>query len=150
MVSRAVLAVLLVAVVAGAAWWLRRRLVPAAPTQPRWQAPAQIDRSDFPAADTPWLVVLFTSATCHTCADMVRKAAVLASAQVAVTEVEFADQPDLHRKYGIEAVPIVAVADPDGVVQATFVGPATATDLWAAVAEARDPGTTPEPGIGRG
>jgi uncharacterized iron-regulated membrane protein len=148
--SRFVLAALIVALVAGAAWWLRRRQVPAAPTQPRWQAPAQIDRSDFPTADAPWLVVLFTAQTCHTCADMVRKAAVLVSPQVAVAEVEFAGRRDLHRKYGIEAVPIVAVAGPDGVVRATFVGPATATDLWAAVAEARDPGTTPEPDIGRG
>jgi hypothetical protein len=28
-------------------------------------------------------------------------------------------------------------------VQHHFVGPVTATDLWAAVAEAREPGSTP-------
>jgi hypothetical protein len=28
-------------------------------------------------------------------------------------------------------------------VAASFIGPVTATDLWAAVAEARDPGSTP-------
>jgi hypothetical protein len=146
--SRILTAVAIVAVVAAVAWWLQRRRAPAAPTQPRWQAPAQLDRADFPDAATPWLVVLFTSATCHTCADMSRKAAVLASAQVAVVEVEFTARRDLHRKYAIDAVPIAAVAGPDGAVRATFVGPVTATDLWAAVAEARDPGTTPEPGLG--
>jgi hypothetical protein len=35
------------------------------------------------------------------------------------------------------------------VVRASFVGPPTATDLWAAVAEARQPGVSPEPGLGR-
>jgi len=35
-------------------------------------------------------------------------------------------------------VPSVIVADRDGVVRASFVGPVTAADLWAAVAEVRD------------
>jgi len=34
-------------------------------------------------------------------------------------------------------VPIVVIADLDGVVRKSFVGPMSATDLWAAVAEAR-------------
>jgi hypothetical protein len=33
------------------------------------------------------------------------------------------------------------IADPDGVVHAGFLGPVTATDLWAAVANAREPGS---------
>jgi hypothetical protein len=40
-------------------------------------------------------------------------------------------------------VPVVAVADADGVVRAGFAGPISATDLWAAVAEARSPGSLP-------
>jgi hypothetical protein len=35
------------------------------------------------------------------------------------------------------------IADANGVVVKSFLGPMTATDLWAAVAEARDPGSTP-------
>ncbi len=54
----------------------------------------------------------------------------------------------LHRKYHIDAVPIVVVADRLGVVRASFVGPMSATDLWAAVAEARHPGSSPEPDLG--
>jgi hypothetical protein len=34
------------------------------------------------------------------------------------------------------------------VVRRGFVGAFTATDLWAAVAELRDPGSTPEPSLG--
>jgi hypothetical protein len=34
-------------------------------------------------------------------------------------------------------------------VRAGFAGPVTATDLWAAVAEARQPGSSPEPQLGR-
>ncbi len=147
--TRVLIAAGLLVVVLAVAWWLRRRQRPALPTQPAWQAPAQLDRTDFPEASAPWLVVLFSSATCHTCGDMARKAAVLASPQVAVTEIEAGTQRELHRKYRIQAVPILVVAGPDGAVRASFIGPATATDLWAAVAEARTPGSSPEPGIGR-
>ena len=128
---------------------LRRRRPAAPPTQARYRAPSQLDRSDFPRPDAPYLVVAFTSSTCHTCAAMAAKAAVLQSDQVAVAEVEVAEQSGLHRKYAIEAVPMVLVADAAGVVGASFIGPASATDLWAAVAELRQPGSSPEPGLGR-
>jgi hypothetical protein len=35
------------------------------------------------------------------------------------------------------------------VTRAAFLGPTSATDLWAAVAELRRPGSTPEPDLGR-
>jgi hypothetical protein len=41
------------------------------------------------------------------------------------------------------------VADAQGVVRRGFVGAFTATDLWAAVAEVRAPGSTPEPDLGQ-
>ena len=140
------LAVVAVAVVVGLV--LRRRQVVQAPTQPTVVVPAQLDRADF-AAPTPWLVAVFSSATCNSCADVVRKAKVLASPEVTVIDVEYSSSKALHEKYDIQAVPIVAIVDPDGVVQAGFAGPVTATDLWAAVAEARHPGTSPEPNLGR-
>ena len=94
-------------------------------------------------------MAVFTSATCQTCAAMADKAAVLASAQVAVDVLEVTERPALHRKYAIDAVPLVVVADARGVVGASFIGPASATDLWAAVAEVRQPGSSPEPDLGR-
>ena len=140
--------VLVAALAVGAV--LRRRRTVDAPTQPVFSAPTQIDRADFDSADVPWMVAVFSSASCTACNDIVRKAKVMSCAEVAVVDVEYSAAAGLHRKYHIDAVPIVVVADRLGVVRASFVGPISATDLWAAVAEARDPGSSPEPGLGRG
>ena len=121
------------------------RRKPDAPTTPRWAVPTQLDRTDFVGAGLPWLVAVFTSETCDACASTASKAAVLASEDVAVDEVEVRARPELHRRYAIDAVPTVVVADSEGVVRASFVGPPTATDLWAAVAELRDPAPEPPP-----
>jgi hypothetical protein len=134
---RIVAAVVLFAVLAGVAWWLERRRRHDAPTQARALPPAQLDRHDFPFPDTPWLVVLFTSANCDSCHGLYEKAAPLASDEVAVTEVEFFADRTLHERYNIDAAPITVVADRDGVVRASFVGAFSATDLWNAVAELR-------------
>ena len=113
----------------------RRR--PDAPTQPQWSVPSQLDRADFDRPEAPWLVALFTSATCSSCAKARSDAAVLASDEVVVQEVELTERPDLHRRYAIDAVPTIVVADAEGVVRKSFLGPPTATDLWGAVAEVR-------------
>lgn len=133
--------VVVAAVIVGQVVRARRRVD--VPTQPRVAVPVQLDRGDFPGPDgsalaAPWIVVAFTSATCSTCADVARKAQVLATEQVAVVEVEYMAAQAVHRKYEIDGVPIVAIADREGVVRASFTGPVTATDLWAAVARARD------------
>lgn len=115
----------------------RRR--PDAPTAPRWAVPTQLDRNDFAQPEVPWLVAVFTSSTCDACAGTVSKAEALECGEVAVDEVEVGARPDVHRRYAIDAVPMVVVADAEGVVRASFVGPPTATDLWAAVAGLREP-----------
>ena len=142
-------AAVLVVVVGVAALVLQRRRRVDPPTQQRWEVPAQLDRADFAGAEGEWLVVTFTSATCSTCADVRRKAAVLASRDVSVFDAEYAVHRELHQRYRIDAVPTLVIADREGVVKASFLGPVSATDLWAACAEARDPGTTPEPDLGR-
>ncbi len=146
--TQLIIALVVVVVSVGAGLVLRRRQAVAAPTQPSLSVPAQLDRADFPEAVAPWAVVVFSSATCHTCADVVRKARVLSSSQVSVVEVEYGAHTALHKKYDIQAVPMVAIVDADGVVHRGFAGPVSATDLWAAVAEARDPGSSPEPHLG--
>jgi hypothetical protein len=149
MIPRLLIAVALIAVAAGVAAVLRRRQVADAPSQPRsWTVPAQVDRSDFVRPDAPWLVVSFTSATCSTCAQIVAKVAVLASNDVAIDDAEYTARTETHRKYNIDAVPAVLIVDAGGVVHRSFIGPVSATDLWAAVAEARDPGSSPEPDLG--
>lgn len=143
--TRVLVVVAVVALAVLVAELVRRRRGPDAPTQPPavYTAPAQLDRNDFEGGDREWLVAVFTSATCGTCAETVARASVLGSDEVAVSEVEVSAHPELHRRYGIEAVPIVAVADREGVVRRSFVGPVSATHLWAAVAEVRDPGSVP-------
>ena len=114
------------------------------PTQGGFEIPTQVDRNDFDQPNTPWLVAVFTSATCHTCADVATKAAVLASPQVVVQRIDYTVNPALHQRYKIDAVPLLVIADSLGVVKAGFIGPTKAQDLWAAMAECRDPGSTPE------
>ena len=143
-----VIAVMAVAAVAVATSALLRRRRPDAPTQGGFALPTQVDRADFDEASAPWIVLLFTSATCDACRDTVRKAEVMRSREVAVVEVEYSAHTDLHRRYAIDAVPCLVIADGEGTVRAGFMGPVKAQDLWAAVAECRYPGSTPEHGLG--
>jgi len=144
-VERLVLALVLVAVAVVVAVLVQRRR-PAPPSGPTWHVPVQLDRADFDRPTAPWLVVVFTSATCQTCAGVWERAHPLDAGPdgpVAVQQVEVGAEPELHRRYGIDAVPLTLIADDRGVVVRHFIGPVTATDLWAAVAEAREPGSTP-------
>lgn len=129
-------AVLVVAAVAIAVLIQRRR--PSAASAPTFHVPEQLDRSDFDRPAAPWLVVAFTAATCDTCAGIVQKIGALESDAVAVQEVEVSARGDLHRRYGVDAVPLVVVADAAGTVRRHFFGPVPTSELWAAVAETRD------------
>ena len=131
--ERLLLAVATVAVAAVVAAVVGRHRRSDPPTQPRGVLPTQLDRSDFPESTAPWLVVVFTSTTCSTCRDMVTKAMVLESNAVAVVDVSFQERRDLHERYAIDAVPAIVVADADGAVQASVLGPVPAAALWAAV-----------------
>lgn len=117
--------------------WQRKRQVDA-PTQGASEVPYQIDRSDFARPDALWIVLAFTSATCQTCSDIERKVRVLETSSVAIQILEYTAERELHERYKIDAVPTVLMADAKGVVQANFLGPVSATDLWAALARARD------------
>ena len=133
------LAVVAAVVALAAAVSIRRRRTSEVPTQPRGVVPAQLNRRDFEGPDVPWIVVAFTSATCATCGDVVRKASVLASREVVVQEVEFGRDRKLHDRYAIDAVPTLVIADSRGVVRFGHLGPVSATDLWAAMARCREP-----------
>ena len=141
--ERLIVALVIVAIVGVIALVARRRRVTDVPTQRRFVAPEQLDRNDFARPDAPWLVAVFTSAVCDVCAQVLAKAQVLECDDVTVVDIEYSANKALHERYSIDAVPTVVVADARGVAVATFLGPMTATDLWAAVAEAREPGSTP-------
>lgn len=136
MLVRLVLAAAVVLVAMGIAAVVRRRRAADPPTQPRHSLPAQVDRADFDGDG--WLVAVFTSETCSTCADVARKAEAARSDELTVQIASYQARRDLHDRYRIDAVPSVLIVGADGVVASTFVGPVTATDLWAAIATARD------------
>ena len=81
--------------------------------------------------------MLWSSRNCESCRDLFDKIAPLASDDVAVIEVEYQVEPELHHRYRIDAAPITIVADRDGVTRASFAGAFPAPDLWAAIAGLR-------------
>jgi hypothetical protein len=136
--ERLALALGLAIVAVAVAALVQRRQRPAAPARTGYDVPDQLDRGDFDRPEAPWLVAVFSSATCSTCAGVWEKVRQLESEEVAVQDVELVAQRDLHRRYRIEAVPITVVADDAGVVRASFLGAVRAGDLWAAVAALRE------------
>lgn len=137
--ERLLLAAALAMVAIAIALVLQRRR-PAPPVTSEWHVPVQLVRSDFARPDAPWLVAVFTSSTCDTCAEVWSKAQHLDSGPdgpVVVQEIEVQAEPELHRRYAIDAVPLVVLADPAGVVIRHFIGPVTTADLWSALAEVR-------------
>ena len=136
--TRALIAVALVAIAVAVALVVERRR-PAPPTQPSWAVPSQVDRDDFDGPTVPWLIAVFTSATCTTCAGVLAKVQPLAiEGEVVVQDVEAIERRDLHQRYKIDAVPMLLVVDREGVVRGSLVGPASAEEIWAAVSDVRD------------
>jgi len=138
------LLLVLVAATAGTLAHLVQRRRPDAPVRTGWSVPQQLDRRDFDRPDAPWLVAVFTSATCDTCGSVVEVARPLESQAVAFQEVEAGDRRDLHNRYAVDAVPMVLLVDGVGVVRDHHLGPVTATHLWGSLAELRQPGSTPD------
>jgi hypothetical protein len=134
--GRLVLALIIVTVAVAAALVLERRK-PAAPTRDAYPVPAQLDRLDFPRPEAPWLFVLFSSSTCDSCGPMATRVRGLESEAVATVEVEAQADKELHRRYRIEGVPMVVVADREGVVRSGFVGSVDSWELEAALADAQ-------------
>ena len=137
-----VLAVGLGAVAVLVAWVIRTRTGTDAPTQARWAVPTQLDREDFTGPELPWLVAVFTSSTCLSCAGTWKTAQTLAAPDVAVQRLDaVADRP-LHERYGIEAVPCLVLADAAGTGAGQLprrTHPRRAADAMAAPGDAASP-----------
>jgi hypothetical protein len=135
---RVVVAVGLVAVAVAVAFVLeRRRRSTNAPVLDAHPTPRQLYRPDFPGPDVPLLVALFSSSTCDSCAKVRETVRALDAPDVVVCDLEFPAARELHERYAISGVPMVLVADAEGVVKESFVGSLTAPDLQAALARAR-------------
>ena len=137
--DRLVLAAVLIVVACVVALLLGRRR-PQAPTQAKVAVPAQLDRADFPGPERPWLVVVWTSQTCASCERATAKARLLENDEVAYVEVPWQERRDLHDRYHVADVPLLVLADADGVVRVSFVGAPELGELVTAVAEAREAG----------
>ena len=138
------LVLVVVAAAAAALAYLVQRRRPDAPIRTGWMVPEQLDRRDFARPDAPWLVAVFTSASCDSCAAVVDVAGPLASGAVAVDVVEVGERHEVHDRYAVDAVPMVLLVDALGVVRDHHLGPVSATHLWGSLAELREPGSTPD------
>jgi hypothetical protein len=132
-VTNVLIAVALGAAALVVAWLINRRKPKATAMISAHHVPDRIDRGEFIRPEAPVLIAVFTSATCASCAAMVATARELASDAVAVDEAELGARADAHRRYEIDAVPILVVADRDGVVRASFAGAVTANELAEAL-----------------
>jgi hypothetical protein len=131
-----VIALVLMAVAVVAALVISRR-TDRRPASGKWQVPVQLHRADFADPDLPLLVVLFTNEGCASCDQARSTLAATPLDGVAVDEVERSERRALHDRYGIDAVPMLILADAEGVVVASWVGPVAADTLAAVVAQAR-------------
>jgi hypothetical protein len=139
-VDRLLVAVAIAAVAALIAFAVRRRRSAAPPAQVSRDGPSQLDRADFGHPEAGWLVAVFTSATCDACAEVAGAARGLAADDVAVVEVGYQTDRRTHERYRIAAVPMVVIADRDGVVRAGRLGPVGSAELAADLTAARSMG----------
>lgn len=117
--------------------WLYRRYRPSTPTAPTYSIPARLERWDFAQPSTDWLLAVFTSKTCSTCAAVIEAANSLADDTLAVQEVEHRRHGELHTRYSVDAVPLAVLADRSGMVCASLAGPTTSAELSALIASVR-------------
>jgi len=76
---------------------------------------------------------------------MVAEAHTLAAAQVVVQEVPAESASELHDRYQVDVVPMLVVADGDGLVRAHHLGPSAPGELRAVLEGARSSRSFDEP-----
>ncbi|MCH2430234.1 MAG: thioredoxin family protein [Acidimicrobiales bacterium] len=134
-----------VAALAGLLARLLQRWRPGGPVATGWSVPGHLDRADFAEPNVPWLVAVFSSTDCPTCAPMVAEAHTLAAAQVVIQEVPAESASELHDRYQVDVVPMLVVADGDGLVRAHHLGPSAPGELRAVLEGARSSHSFDEP-----
>jgi hypothetical protein len=145
--ERAAVTAVVVAVVAALAWWWQRRdRRRPVPVPGRDGLPRQVHRRDLDDGTRPWLVALFSSRSCASCRAVEEAIAGLSDPEVAIRQVVYEDEPDLHARYRVPGVPLLLVADADGVVRAGWLGPLGRAELDALLCEARAGASPPQRG----
>ena len=92
------------------------------PSVPKSSLPVQIDRGDFEEPHGKWLLIFFSSDTCNSCNNVRSLINDLTVDSFHIQEIEFPKRKDLHQRYGINSVPIVLIANEEGVVIWSFAG----------------------------
>ncbi len=84
-----------------------------------------------PPAGATAFIVVFTEATCRTCAAALQTASGPLGAGLAVIEVEYTAQRDLQKRLRIDTVPTTVVVTGDGAVLAGWSGKIDEVELQA-------------------
>ncbi|MCP3937015.1 MAG: hypothetical protein GY708_16785 [Actinomycetia bacterium] len=128
--ERLLIAVVILVVALVVAWFAQRRR-PDAPMQTSADRllPHQLDRGDFTSPEQTYLVAVFSSDSCDACASVLAAVETLAAPDVAIQNISWQFDKDLHDRYAIETVPATVIAGPDGVVGAGFLGQMQVAEL---------------------
>ncbi len=129
------------AIAAVVAWRLQQRR-PDPPSAPSYRAPTQLDPLDFEPSSNDketsaqasreqaseprsesMMIVVFGSELCSSCEGVWAAVQRLAPRNALVTLVNVEDDPELHKRYKIDGVPTLVLADKEGTVRNAFFGP---------------------------
>ena len=86
------------------------------PSVPKSSLPIQVDRNDFNMPDMKWLLVFFSSESCSSCIQVREILSEIPLNSIHIQEVSFPQEKNLHTRYAINSVPIVLIANLEGVV----------------------------------
>lgn len=125
-----------IAVVAIAVAALAQRRRPDSPTSGSGHVPMQVDRNDFADPTRAWALLVFTSATCASCAEVWKQASAVEHEQLVVADIELEAAKDIHDRYRVDAVPLTLLVDHLGVTQKWFLGPTAPKEIAKAVSQA--------------
>ncbi|MDG1196986.1 MAG: thioredoxin family protein [Actinomycetota bacterium] len=99
----------------------------------RNQLPTLVPPQDF-GLEPEAAIIVFTESTCRSCSAVLALLRGPAGANVTVTEVEYGENLDLHRKYGIDTVPTTVLVEGDGNVVEGWIGKIEVGELARALA----------------
>ena len=92
------------------------------PSVPKSSLPIQVDRNDFEMPGMKWLLVFFSSESCSSCIQVREILSDIPLNSIHIQEVSFPQEKNLHTRYAINSVPIVLIANLEGVVIWSYAG----------------------------
>ena len=92
------------------------------PSVPKSSLPIQVDRNDFDMPEIKWLLVFFSSESCSSCIQVREILSGIPLNSIHLQEVSYPQGKNLHTRYAINSVPIVLIANLEGVVTWSYAG----------------------------